>query len=379
MTTPGSDGDTPVSSPPPSGDGDMNDEDHDDTGAVSKAMREEEAQMRAVREKQEAERDAEVAEQRRQEFAAMDAKETDGKFKALEYLLSQSQLYSSIMLQQMQKQEQAEDAKDARSRRRAEKREVQAEKQAEVSQRRATTRAAAGVTSEAPAKSPVKTLPSRGKAKNPRNQASIASFFKKSDLEAKAGKGANVAEALQEAAEESNKAGEEDDGIKADSRGFDNLRSARQPASVTGGTMRAYQLEGLEWLTSLYENGLNGILADEMGLGKTIQTISFLAFLREQGVFGPFLISAPLSTTANWVNEFEKWTPDIPVILYHGSKQEREQMRRKHFKRPGSDTFPVIVTSYEICMNDRKWLANLGWKFIIIVSAVDELDTQAND
>ena len=47
-----------------------------------------------------------------------------------------------------------------------------------------------------------------------------------------------------------------------------NLRSAKQPELVTGGLMRTYQLEGLEWLQSLYENGLNGILADEMGLGE---------------------------------------------------------------------------------------------------------------
>ena len=40
-----------------------------------------------------------------------------------------------------------------------------------------------------------------------------------------------------------------------------------QPALLTGCTMKDYQLEGLEWLITLYENGLNGILADEMGLG----------------------------------------------------------------------------------------------------------------
>lgn len=44
--------------------------------------------------------------------------------------------------------------------------------------------------------------------------------------------------------------------------------SARQPALVTGGVLREYQLAGVEWLVSLWENGLNGILADEMGLGK---------------------------------------------------------------------------------------------------------------
>jgi len=32
-------------------------------------------------------------------------------------------------------------------------------------------------------------------------------------------------------------------------------------------TLKDYQLEGVRWLVSLYENGVSGILADEMGLG----------------------------------------------------------------------------------------------------------------
>lgn len=39
---------------------------------------------------------------------------------------------------------------------------------------------------------------------------------------------------------------------------------------IVGGTLKSYQLIGLNWLVSLYNNNLNGILADEMGLGKTI-------------------------------------------------------------------------------------------------------------
>jgi ATP-dependent DNA helicase len=35
--------------------------------------------------------------------------------------------------------------------------------------------------------------------------------------------------------------------------------------------MRDYQIRGLNWMISLYENGINGILADEMGLGKTLR------------------------------------------------------------------------------------------------------------
>ncbi len=41
----------------------------------------------------------------------------------------------------------------------------------------------------------------------------------------------------------------------------------RQPSLLVGGELKEYQLSGLQWLVSLYNNRLNGILADEMGLG----------------------------------------------------------------------------------------------------------------
>jgi len=40
---------------------------------------------------------------------------------------------------------------------------------------------------------------------------------------------------------------------------------------LKGGKLKEYQLDGLQWMVSLFNNKLNGILADEMGLGKTIQ------------------------------------------------------------------------------------------------------------
>ena len=55
--------------------------------------------------------------------------------------------------------------------------------------------------------------------------------------------------------------------------------------------LREYQVVGLDWMATLYENRLNGILADEMGLGKTIQTISLLAHLAcEKGQRLPVLV-----------------------------------------------------------------------------------------
>ena len=50
----------------------------------------------------------------------------------------------------------------------------------------------------------------------------------------------------------------------------DDLRLTAQPSVLKNGTLRDYQLEGLNWLVRLYNNGISGILADEMGLGKTI-------------------------------------------------------------------------------------------------------------
>ena len=40
-----------------------------------------------------------------------------------------------------------------------------------------------------------------------------------------------------------------------------------QPSILTGTTLREYQLQGLNWLIHLYDNGINGILADEMVRG----------------------------------------------------------------------------------------------------------------
>ncbi len=131
--------------------------------------------------------------------------------------------------------------------------------------------------------------------------------------------------------------------------------------------MRDYQLEGLTWLACLYEVGLNGILADEMGLGKTVQLISFLAFLREHGTSGPFLILGPLSTITNWVNEFKRWAPKMAVVMYHGTPQTRTQIRKQQLKGDSrSDKFPIVCTSYEICMRDKKYLANYHWRFIVV-------------
>jgi ATP-dependent DNA helicase len=61
-----------------------------------------------------------------------------------------------------------------------------------------------------------------------------------------------------------------------------------------------------------------------------VQTIGFLSQLRSHKIYGPFIVIGPLSTLPNWVSEFQRWCPDQPALLYHGTKQERADLRQKH-------------------------------------------------
>jgi len=135
---------------------------------------------------------------------------------------------------------------------------------------------------------------------------------------------------------------------------------------MRGGILRDYQIKGIKWMMSLWQNGLNGILADQMGLGKTVQAIGFLSHLWDKGVVGPFIVIAPLSTLSNWVSEFIRWTPNIPVLLYHGSQDERTNLRYRHLQGPGGPHFPVIVTSYEIAIRDSKHLTKFHYKYMVV-------------
>lgn len=139
--------------------------------------------------------------------------------------------------------------------------------------------------------------------------------------------------------------------------------STKQPKYIIG-TMKDYQLDGLHWLTTLYENGLNGILADEMGLGKTLQCIAFLAFLLEQGISGPFLVTVPLSTLTNWTQEFKKFAPGIKVFRYAGDKPTRELFDLNDLIR--NQKFSVIITSYEISIKDFNKFNSINWNYLIV-------------
>ncbi|KAL0227520.1 hypothetical protein RCL1_003664 [Eukaryota sp. TZLM3-RCL] len=137
-----------------------------------------------------------------------------------------------------------------------------------------------------------------------------------------------------------------------------------QPKMMEFGTLKEYQVEGLQWLVSLYNNRLNGILADEMGLGKTIQSVALIAYLYEvKKVSGQFLIIVPLSTISNWENEFARWTPSLSVIKFTGSKDHRKSLFKERIEPL---KFQVCLTTYDFIMKDKKYLAKTYWLYIIV-------------
>uniref|UniRef100_A0A8C6L8U3 SWI/SNF related BAF chromatin remodeling complex subunit ATPase 2 n=1 Tax=Nothobranchius furzeri TaxID=105023 RepID=A0A8C6L8U3_NOTFU len=140
-------------------------------------------------------------------------------------------------------------------------------------------------------------------------------------------------------------------------------RVERQSSLLINGTLKQYQIQGLEWMVSLYNNNLNGILADEMGLGKTIQTIALITYLMEhKRLNGPYLIIVPLSTMSNWVYELDKWAPSVVKIAYKGTPG----LRRGLVPQLRSGKFNVLLTTYEYIIKDKHILAKIRWKYMIV-------------
>lgn len=139
-----------------------------------------------------------------------------------------------------------------------------------------------------------------------------------------------------------------------------------QEWGLTGIRLRAYQLEGVNWLVQCF-HGQNGcILGDEMGLGKTCQTIALLIYLVGRlNDEGPFLILCPLSVLSNWKEEMERFAPGLSCVTYTGDKEERARRQQDLRQETG---FHVLLTTYEICLKDASFLKSFSWS----VLAVDE-------
>ena len=70
------------------------------------------------------------------------------------------------------------------------------------------------------------------------------------------------------------------------------------------------------------------------------------------------LIQAVLS---NWGQEFIKWAPDMAVVMYDGSPDERKQLQRDRVEK---GTFNVLVTHYDLVMRDKAALRKVPFFFV---------------
>uniref|UniRef100_A0A3B4DVY7 SNF2 related chromatin remodeling ATPase 1 n=1 Tax=Pygocentrus nattereri TaxID=42514 RepID=A0A3B4DVY7_PYGNA len=137
--------------------------------------------------------------------------------------------------------------------------------------------------------------------------------------------------------------------------------------NVKNGALRDYQIRGLNWMISLYENGINGILADEMGLGKTLQTIALLGYLKHyRNIPGPHMVLVPKSTLHNWMNEFKRWVPTLKAVCLIGDKDARAAFIRD-VMMPGE--WDVCVTSYEMVIREKSVFKKFNWRYLVIDEA----------
>ena len=123
--------------------------------------------------------------------------------------------------------------------------------------------------------------------------------------------------------------------------------------------LRDYQKKGIQWLQMLHHYGFGGILADDMGLGKTLQTIAFLSSQVQADT--SVLILAPSGLIYNWADEFQKFAPDLDVVVVHGLKSHRESILAENHQ--------IYVTSYATFRQDSEIYRNLSFDFLFLDEA----------
>ncbi|MBE9548587.1 MAG: DEAD/DEAH box helicase, partial [Proteobacteria bacterium] len=140
-------------------------------------------------------------------------------------------------------------------------------------------------------------------------------------------------------------------------RDFDGIRNVDVPHGLQT-ELRDYQQQGLNWLQFLREFEFNGILADDMGLGKTVQTLAHLLLEKESGrMHQPCLVIVPTSLVSNWAREARLFTPDLNVLILHGSD--------RHARFEQIDEHDMVITTYPLLRRDKEKL--LEHEFYTIV------------
>ncbi|NLH85795.1 MAG: DEAD/DEAH box helicase [Verrucomicrobia bacterium] len=146
-------------------------------------------------------------------------------------------------------------------------------------------------------------------------------------------------------------------------RNFTGLPAMPLPAAVRA-ELRPYQKAGFDFLCHLTRLRLGGILADDMGLGKTLQTLAWLAWLKDQHRKDPqpALVICPASVLHNWRREAERFTPQLRVLVLE-SGAARHNLRRQ------VPQYDLIVTNYALLRRDLEELQKFAFRAIVLDEA----------
>ncbi len=128
--------------------------------------------------------------------------------------------------------------------------------------------------------------------------------------------------------------------------------------------MRPYQKEGFDYLCHLTQVHLGGVLADDMGLGKTLQTLAWLAWLKERNGKDPkpSLVICPASVLHNWRREANRFTPHLKVLVL-------ESGAARHNLRKQIPQHDIIVTNYALLRRDLEALQKFAFRAVILDEA----------
>ena len=146
-------------------------------------------------------------------------------------------------------------------------------------------------------------------------------------------------------------------------RDFKGVPAAELPKTLQA-ELRPYQKDGFDFLAHLVRVKLGGILADDMGLGKTLQTLTWLAWLKEQNKKNPkpSLVICPASVLHNWRREAEKFTPDMKVLVL-------ESGAARHNLRKQIPQHDLIVTNYALLRRDLEEFHKFDFRAVILDEA----------
>ena len=139
--------------------------------------------------------------------------------------------------------------------------------------------------------------------------------------------------------------------------------SFRSPPGLHG-ELRPYQRRGYSWLDFLKQLGLGACLADDMGLGKTIQTLALIERDRAAGEKRPVLLVCPTSVVGNWQKEAARFTPDLPVLVHHGTTRKRGAAFEAEAARHA-----MVISSYALLHRDEEILRQVDWAGVVLDEA----------